>query len=135
MKKISLLILLLTMSFSCFCQQVLPGATSQPDYLKRAKRQQTIATVMLISGPVLIIVPLLVVSGIQKGGDATAGIVYGSIVAGFLCLPASIGLFIVSSANHKKGVRLGLKNESMTRLRNSGFAKIPVPSLSLKISL
>ncbi len=135
MKKIFDFILLLTISVGCFCQQTFPGAPSQPDYLKRARRQQTIATIMLVSAPVLIIVPLAVVSGLKTGGEATAGIVYGSIIGGFFCIPASIGLFIVSSVNHKKGVKLGLKNESMTRLRNNGFAKIPVPSLSLKISL
>jgi len=134
MKKIPVLILIITMSFSGFCQQISPGAATQPDYLRRAKRQQTIATIILVSAPVLIIAPVVIGSSINKGGDATEGIIYGTIAAGFLCLPVSIGLFIVSSVNNKKGVRLGLKNESMNQLRNNGFAKTRIPSLSLKFN-
>jgi len=136
MKNILSIILLLAISVSSFCHQttVLPVKTPG-DYTKKSKRLQTAATVLLIASPVLIVAPLLIGQGIKEGGDATAGIVYGTIAAGFLAFPVSIGLFIASSASHKKAIRLSFKNEKVHYLTKQRFINQAIPSLSLKINL
>jgi len=131
-----IILLLLAFSASSLCQQT----TAKPvkaagEYLKKAKHLQTAATVLLIASPVLVVAPLLIGQGIKKGGDATAGIVYGTIAAGFLAFPVSIGLFIASSVCHKKAIRLSFKNETAPYLSKQSFVSRAIPSLSLKISL
>lgn len=140
MKKLISILLFLFISAASFGQ---PTTTTtlqlKADYLKKSKHQKTVATVMLISGPVLIVAPALLVSIKSSkgkvGGDATQGIVYGTIMVGFLCLPVSIPFFINSARYKKKGMSLSFKNESVPQIQKSSFVYKSLPSLTLKISL
>ncbi|MBK9465686.1 MAG: hypothetical protein IPN56_13080 [Chitinophagaceae bacterium] len=99
MKKYILVSLLMILNVVSFCQQTtISLQAKQPDYLKRSKNQQKIATILLLSGPVLIVAPLLIASGLKNGGDAA----YYAMAAGFLTFPASITMFIIASGNQKK---------------------------------
>jgi hypothetical protein len=136
MKNIMIILLLLAVSVSSFCQKTTVMPAKDPGaYTGKSKRLQTAATVLLLASPVLIVAPLLIGSGIKNGGDATAGIVYGTIAAGFLAFPVSIGLFIASSASHKRALRLSFKNEKVHYLTKQRFINQSIPSLSLKINL
>ena len=139
MKKIFILISMLLFSAASFSQQLGTGTSAaKTNYLKKSKHLQTAATIVLLSGSVLVATPLIISSGHHNGessGDATMAIVYGSITAGFVCLPVSIGLFIAASSKKKKAMRLSFKNEAAPVLSNRGFAYHYVPSFNLKISL
>jgi len=136
MRNSFLCVLLFIKSFTAFTQQNVPASRdAQMNYLKKSKHLQTAATVVLLSGPVLVVGPLLIVSAAKKGGNATMGIVYGTVMAGLLSLPVSIGLFIVSSSIKKKAMRLSFKSESVPQFKYTGIANRLIPSLSLKISL
>lgn len=135
MKKNITFILLLMISVTTFSQQTSNNAAAgtKPDYLKRSKNQQKIATIVLLSGPVLIVSPLIF-AGLKLRGDA-GDIAYYAMIAGFLTLPASITIFIIASGNQKKAVKLGFRNEKIPLLTSQAFTYHSVPSLTLKISL
>ena len=136
MKKIIFFSVFLILSFQSFSQQTnTKKALTKDHYILKSKHQKTAATIVLLSGPVLIGGTLLISSKIKNGGNASMGIVYGTIMAGFLCLPVSLGLYIASSSNHKKAMRLSFKNESIPQISKQNFVYKAVPSLSLKISL
>lgn len=130
MKKTLVVLMLVTLSIWSFAQK--PTA-DKPDYLKRSKNQQKIATIVLLSGPVLIVSPLIF-AGLKIRGDG-GDIAYYAMIAGFLTLPASITIFIIASGNQKKAVKLGFRNEKIPLLTSQAFTYHSVPSLTLKISL
>ncbi len=127
MKKNIVFILLLMLSVTTFSQQIIinDAAPTKPDYLKRSKNQQKIATILLLSGPVIIFGGPLILRDIP----------YETMIVGFLTLPASITMFIIASGNQKKAMRLSFKNETAPQLMEKGFVNKAVPSLSLKINL
>ena len=133
MKRFISFLLLLMLSTTTFSQKIInkDSSPTKPDYLKRSKNQQKIATILLLSGPVLIVAPLLIASGLKNGGDAA----YYAMAAGFLTFPASITMFIIASGNQKKAMQFSLKNETATQFMGNGFVNKVVPSLSLKINL
>ena len=131
MKRIFSFLLLLMLSTTTFSQkiintnpsigfvQTLPLTLTKPFFS------------ILLSGPVLIVAPLLIASGLKNGGDAA----YYAMAAGFLTFPASITMFIIASGNQKKAMQFSLKNETATQFMGNGFVNKVVPSLSLKINL
>ena len=135
MKKIILFSLLLLLSAATFSQ---PSTTvispAKTDYLKKSKQLQKTATIVLLSGPVLIATSLLVVPHINIGG---MGLFYGTLLAGLACIPVSIGLFIAASPSQKKAMNTSayFKMEEAQQFQGSSFITKPVPSLTLKISL
>ncbi len=136
MKKIVVSAILLIITSATFSQQTnLSPAVSKQDYLKKSKKQQTAATILLIGCPVLVVSPPLIFPGLKRGGNATLDIYRVLIRAGFLCLPGSIILFIISSRTEKKGMSFSFKNETAQQLNNNSFTTRSVPSLALKISL
>lgn len=137
MKKNIIPIFLILLSSTTFGQQTINNNApdAKPDYLKRSKNQQKIATILLLSGPVLVVTPLLISSGLKNGGDATGGLVYGTIAVGLLTLPVSITMFIIATGNQKKAMQLSFKSETAPQLKVNGFINKAIPSLSLKINL
>jgi len=131
MKKIIVILKLLAVSASSFSQSNTITSQMETKYLQKSKHQKTVATIVLLAGPVLIITPLLIHP--KTAGNATMGIVYGTIAAGFLCLPVSIPFFIRSARYKKKAMSLSFKNESTPQIQKSSFAYKSLPSLSLKI--
>lgn len=134
MKKTILFSLLLINSLASIGQESnQPLQVKKEIYSKRSERQKTVGTILLASSPVLILAPILIQP--KKAGNATMGIYYTAIAAGFLAIPTSIGFFIASGSNRKKANRLSFKNETMPQWTGQNLTSRPTLSLSLKISL
>jgi len=135
MKKIIIFILCLAITINSFSQQSIPPTASNIDYMKRGKHLQTAATITLIACPVLIGLPLLITQ--VPGGSSTGVIIYGSLYAGFLCLPISIVLFILASHQMKKAkaVSLNFKMEPLPGIPRYSFTQSSYPALSLRLKL
>jgi hypothetical protein len=133
MKKLTTLLLLSLLSFNCISQQtnLSPSVTKQ-DYLKKSKKQKTIAFVLAGGGSIAWLAGLGKYmnqeDNIDGGGEAAM------IIGGTVAL-VSIPFFIISSKNKKKAMRMSFKNQVIPQLQNSGFVHRTIPSINLKIDL
>jgi hypothetical protein len=73
--------------------------------------------------------------------DPGSGNKYNSTVAdvlgytGLAIVVASIPLYISSSKNKRKAMSITFKNQLIPQIQKESFVNVPVPSLTLKISL
>ena len=133
MKKIKLLLLLSLFTISASAQQTTSAPTpTKSDYLKKSKKQKTIAFFLAGGGS---IAWLAGVSKYMNQGDNIDGGGEAAMIIGGTAVLASIPLFIISSKNKKKGMSMSFKNQMLPQLQNSGFVYKVIPSLNLKISL
>ena len=135
MKKIILFIVFITITTGVFSQQsTIPVSQTKTNYLKKGKHLQTAATIVLLSGPVLVATSLLIVPRLNVSGW---GLFSGTLLVGLACIPVSIGLFIAASPSQKKTTNTSVyfKMEGAPQFQESSFITKPVPSLTLKISL
>ena len=135
MKKITVFILLLSLSVASFSQVTThTDPELKASLLKKSKRQGTAATITLLGGiTCVVVVPLAWGLTTKNGGGLEA--VAWLWAAGLVAIPASIPLYIASGRNKKKAMRLSLNNETVPQPQNNGFVTRAVPSLTLKISL
>ena len=142
MKKITLLITLLSFAASVFAQEALPHG--QEYYLQKSKNQKTAAWVLLGVGTTMIVVGM--VGGMSTFGssdypfiseeDASAMDTYGIImfvgIAGDL---ASIPFFISAGKNKKRAAAVTISNQPLYLPHNGSIAVKYVPGITFKISL
>jgi hypothetical protein len=149
MKKIIVIIMLLTMSAASFSQQTNPSPTlTKQDYLQKRRAQNTAAHFMLWGGLAAVITGGII--AINQGEDQglgdlstllggtyqrrTADNHSGEVIAiiGSVSMLGSIPLFIVAAKNGKKAMSLALKNETVSQIQKSSLVYKTVPSLTLK---
>ncbi len=128
MTKLIVFILLLSLSIASFSQlKTSTDPELQASLLKKSKRQGTAATITLLGGITCEVVwPFL---------RTTNGVRATIFLAGLVAIPACIPLYIASSRNKKKAMRLSLNTETIPQPRYNSFVTRAVPSLTLKINL
>ena len=145
MKLIIAFILLLTMLCTSFSQVVNPRPTlTQSDYLKKSKKQNTAAWIVLGGGFALTSAGIITgINGVTNeifgvfNGEKSNTIEVGTVLfySGLAAMVASIPLFMASSKNKKRAMGLAIKIEEAKQFNNQYFVSRPVPSLTLKINL
>jgi Na+/H+ antiporter NhaA len=138
--KLTCLVLMLALSVHIFGQQTTPVVNT--DYLKKSKKQKTVAWVLLIGGTVLttIGVGVALSGGLDCAfGDPTCNnnqtLADILSISGSAAVLGSIPLFIAAGRNKRKAVTVSFKNEKSLQVQNYSLAYQPLPSLTLKISL
>ena len=144
MKRIILILTAAMFFFKSFGQQIEPApASPKQDYLKKSKKQKTAAWILLGAGTAMIITgvalqaneikndpynPVAPLTDQSESGAAFFGV-------GLLAAAGSIPLFIASSRNKRKAASISFKNERFQYLKNSSVVYLPMPAVSLKVSL
>ena len=121
---------------STFSQQNNPAPVlTKQDYLKKSKKQKTIAWTMLAGGMTIGFIGLTQINLAGSDGDInnTPGtIMFFTGVASSL---ASIPFFIASSKNKKKAMSVSLKNELIPRIHEKRSFDYSIPSISISMTL
>jgi len=110
-------------------------ALTKTDYLKKSKKQKTIAWTMLAGGMTIGFIGLTQINLAGSDGDInnTPGtIMFFTGVASSL---ASIPFFIASSKNKKKAMSVSLKNELISRIHEKRSFDYSIPSISISMTL
>ena len=145
MKNIIVFAMLLMVPVVSFSQQTAPSAVlNKQEYLKKSKKQSTIALATGIPG-----VALLTIGGIMSMSEFDNGLLPGQteeskcnsktgevllIAGGALCITA-IPFQIASAKNKLKALSLSFRNEKAVLVQKNGFSNRSIPSLTLKIKL
>lgn len=140
MKKIVLIVLLVSISFSSYSQRITKDMSEANHYLEKSKKQKTAAWILLSGGTVMCASGYVafIYEGLQGDGiyGTKAKIAVAIFYAGGAAIIGSIPLFIASARN--KGISMsataGLKMESNISQLLPSFAKASYPALSLKIN-
>jgi hypothetical protein len=133
--------------FTAACQQTDTKSPAVKDgLLKKSRNQHKAAFIMLGGGAVLMATSFIIPQGDYEGlqPDPITGIsekhkndgikaAFG--VTGFLSMVGSIPLFIASSKNKKKAMRLSFKNETVPQLYTNTRVQKTFSALSLEIGL
>lgn len=116
--------------------------THQTDYLQKSKNQKKTAWILLGGGGAVMITGIIIPKGDITHVDPAGGKSYKNdgikslfTQTGALAMLGSIPFFIASSKNKKKAMSLSFKNETFPQLYKQSFASVPLPSLTIKISL
>lgn len=146
MKKTIFCAMLLVIASSSFCQQIKPTQSLiQEDYLKKSKKQKTIAWVLLGSGAAFIIAGAIIPEGEFTGQydlylskeHKNDGIRSAFFLAGGISALGSIPLFIISGRNKRKGMTttVSFNNQRVVFSQQNAFVSRTQPTLTLKIEL
>lgn len=147
MKKTILCAMLLAIVSNSFCQEIKPSQSLiREDYLKKSKKQKTIAWVLLGGGAASIIVGAIIPEGEltdQYGlpyfteEHKNDGIKSAFYIAGGISALGSIPFFIISGRNKRKGMTttVGFNNQRVVFPQQNAFVSISQPTLTLKIEL
>lgn len=128
MKKIIILVLVLSSSCASFSQQTKTlKPLTREQYLKKGRHQNTAAWSLLLGGFGLEVLAFAIAYETELGANL--------LRAGFLANLTSIPLFIAARRNKKKSMSLSFKNESTRHLQNGSLTYRAVPSLTFKINL
>jgi hypothetical protein len=132
-KKIAILLLLLAVSVTTFCQQnnARPDLTKK-DYLKKSKNQKTAAWILLGGGTAMAAGGFIWASSNIFSTSSGPEVL---LFVGIGCMTGSIPLFISSSKNRKRAMSASFKFQQSPQRQNNILVKREVPSLTLKISL
>ena len=144
MKHIFFLLLLSSTIAHLAAQQNEPiKANINTDYLKKSKKQKTVAWILLGGGSALLVTSFALPDGEFLGYTADLKEEYenddlraGIFLAGVVSNIASIPFFISSKKNQKKGIDLsaGLKMETMYVRQARSYTSTEHPALSVKLS-
>lgn len=144
MKRITILLMFLLIITNLQSQKILENTANLDYYMQKSKNQNTAGWILLGTGATMNIVGIIGFSnnsmsfddGILKGGNAQKADIYGYIMlAGLVIDIVSIPLFIASSGNKKKAVRIEFGNQIICEPNYDllVFQKKPIPSLTLKL--
>ena len=146
MRHIFCLLMMIVLSVCSYAQQTTPQIELKESLLEKSKKQKKAGFIMLIGGAALIGTAILLPRGEYEGWelDPITGIsesysndgikgVFG--LTGVLSMLGSIPVFMASSRNNKKAMSLSLKTETAPQLQNSNWVSVPVPSLTVRLSL
>jgi hypothetical protein len=141
MKKIVLILVLLSFTFSGYSQRITKDMSEANYYLQKSKKQKTAAWILLSGGTVMCAAGYVffIYEGLKGDGiyGTKAKLSLAMFYAGGAAVVGSIPLFIASARN--KGISMsataGLKMENNISQLQSSFVKTSYPALSLKINL
>ena len=145
MRKIFLILLLLTLSLYSFSQK---GTNSfdKEYYLKRSNGQKNAGFFLVFGGGVLVTVGFFTWSiGFKEGldlfdtdgDDGASKTTTGTalVITGAAISLGSIPFFIAAGKNKKKAMSLSIKLQSVPQLKETYLTNFKTPSLTLKIQL
>ncbi len=147
MYKSILLLAGLVIALSGSCQQnPEPVRAGNTDYLKKSKRQQTAALVLLGGGATLTATGLIIgLSHVDNeivaafNGENSNSFTAGAVLfyTGLACMAASIPFFISSSNSKRKSMGAGafLKLENRPQVQQGMMVNTRFPVIGLKITL
>ena len=141
MKKQLVIILFLTVSAATtFGQTTTPSQSQSSDYLKKSKKQKTVAWILAGGGVGIAAIAIISynlgdIANLVEGDNSSINTKGAFLIIGGATALSSIPLFIASGKNKRKGMSLSFKNEKAPYLLKQSFVYKPVPSLSLKINL
>ena len=149
MKKLIVLLLVLGLATSSFCQQqsFQKIRLTQEDYRKKSKNQKKIGWILLGGGAVLSATAFIIPQGESEGYDACLyliceshkndGIIAAFGLSGTLSMLGSIPFFIASGKNKRRAnaISASFKTENTSIARGYNITSINYPALSLKIAL
>ena len=135
MKKIMVVFLILTFSFSSFSQQIEPDPVlTKQDYLIKSKKQKTTGWILLGTGTTTVIVGAIVddAKNTRTEQSLTGGII---VVSGIICGLTSIPFFIASGKNKRKALSLSLNFQKIPSLNKMETSTFNYTGFNLKIIL
>lgn len=141
MKKQLVFILLLTvLTATSFGQTTTPSQSLNTDYLKKSKKQKTIAWILAGGGVGMAAIAIASynlgdIANVVEGDNSSINTKGAFLIIGGATALSSIPFFIASGKNKRKGMSLSFKNEKAPGLLKQSFVYKSVPSLSLKINL
>ena len=146
MRNIFCLLMMIVLFVSSYAQQTTPQIELKESLLQKSKKQKKAAFIMLIGGAALIGTAILLPKGEYEGTElnpfsgisenySNDGIKAACGLTGTLSMLGSIPLFLASGRNKRKAMSIALKTETAPQLQNSNWVSIPVPSLTVKLSL
>lgn len=147
-----MIILVSITTSSIFCQQtILVPELTKHDYLQKSKNQKIAAFLLLGSGVVVdgVSLTISVAHASIDAGTIVVNALGGAspppqrsyktentlLLIGSTAILSSIPLFVASAKNKKKTIQVSFENKMIQQVQNRSFVKIPVPSLSVHISL
>jgi uncharacterized membrane protein YiaA len=129
MKKISVLVLLTTISICSFSQvkdePVKPMLKA--DYLKKSRNQKITAWVLFGTGAIVNIV------GITKVDEPESPL--GYFIAGSAIMLSSIPFTVMAHKNKKKALSVTINTQQLHQLKSSNLLTVIYPALTMKIGL
>lgn len=135
LKQFVTLVILLSLETAGFSQ--LPGKVNPEltnSFLEKSRKQRNTGAILLSAGLAgTLAVPTFWGLATQNGNGWQA--VYAVFVAGLVAIPVSIGFFIASSCNKKRGIRANLSALQSPGISFQRKMNRISPSLQLKISL
>ena len=141
MKKIVLILVLLSFTFGSYSQRITKDLSEANYYLQKSKKQKTAAWVLLSGGTVMCAsgYTFFIYESFQGDGiyGVKAKIALALFYGGGAAIVGSIPLFVASARN--KGIAMSvtanLKMENTVSQQLPSFVKAAYPALSLKINL
>jgi hypothetical protein len=141
MKKIVLILLLLSFTFSGYSQRIIKETSEANYYLQKSKKQKTAAWILLSGGTVMCASGYIFFIYESFQGDGIYGtkakLALAMFYGGGAAIVGSIPLFIASARNKgiATSVTTGLKMEKTISQLQPDFVKATYPALSLNINL
>jgi hypothetical protein len=142
MKKTFVLVSMMMIAASTFCQQTNPAtALTKQDYMQKSKKQKTVAWVLLGGGATFVLTGIVIPKGdlVQEGWFGNSyendGVKGTFELIGLVSMIGSIPFFTASKKNNKRAMSFSFKNEPATQLVKSSLIYRSVPSLNLNITL
>ena len=133
MKKIAVLFSVLMMAIASFGQHT--SSVTKNDYLRKSKKQKTIAWLTLGGGTTVGLIGLTQIN--LAGSDGNINNTPGTIMffTGLGSVIASIPMFSASVRNKKRAMKLSFKPNSIPILLGKNITHKPQSSISVKLSL
>ena len=145
MKQAFILLLLISITATCFGQKSMPAPSIQSDYLEKSKHQNTTAWILLAGGAALFTIGAIIPQGEEEwspipiyGGDHKNDAIKGTFyLFGSISMLGSVPVFIAAGKNKRRAmtVSTGFKLEKASVAQVPAFVKKSYPALSLKIGL
>ena len=104
---------------------------TKAEYLKKSKKQNTTAWVLLGTGSLSLLLGSIEVNP-DYGESTNKGFL---VIGGLAMIGASVTMFTASARNKKRGMSLSFKNDTVPKLRNNTLSYSSTPSICLKIGL
>ena len=145
MKKAFILVSMLIVAASTFCQQPNPApALTKQDYLQKSKNQKKTAWIMLGGGAALVLTGVLIPRGEHTGWNPISGDEYENDgisaafgLTGMVAMLGSIPFFISSGKNKRKAMSSSvvLKMERLVEIQQYSTINQIYPAVGIQINL
>jgi|SRR5579872_430120 len=137
MKKLIILLMLMGLGTSAFCEAFGDSIPSRDYYLNRSKNQKDVGWVFLGGGTAMAVIGIIVFSqgNILSADDSKTDVGGFLVLGGIVTDLASIPFFISSGKNARKAATISLIKQDLFFPHHDGFGVRALAGISLKIAL